>query len=91
MDDDTFSCESFRATIAFSVLSLLSLLLSALWFGDGAAATCALAAIAMAYVSQSLATFGVALYKLRPWAVAAQLASAGLWVIGFAQLAPWEA
>lgn len=91
MDDLTFSRESFRATIAFSVLVLAALFLAALWWGDAGALTCALLAIAAAYVSQSLATHGVALYKLRVWALAAQVASAALWLIGFALLAPWRA
>ena len=83
MDDATFTRESFRATIAFSVLSLFALLLAALWYGGAAATGCALAAIAAAYVSQTLATFQFQYPQLARPAQIVQLVSAVLWVAGF--------
>lgn len=91
MDESTFSTESFRATIRFSLLALAALFLAALWYGAGGALVCAMLAIGTAYLSQSLATNGVVLYKLRLPALILQLVSALLWVVGFALLAPWRA
>lgn len=90
-NDATFVRDSFFATIAFSVLVLLALFLAALWWGHGGALTCALLAMGAAYLSQSFATNAVVVPKLALPALALQLASALLWVIGFLLLAPWRA
>lgn len=82
MDDKTFLSLSFAATIAYGLLALFGLLWFALSTFSVGGAVCALLAIGAAYLSQSLATGQLAMPVLHRWAVALQVISVVLFLLG---------
>lgn len=84
---DWFPIASFGATIAFALGALLGLLWAGVMFGLGDVILLALAALAMSYVSQSLASWAAAGHdKLLPVAIGFQMGAMLLFLAGLVRV-----